>query len=49
MLSASYVPLRGEPLFDEVITKVSELFDRHEVGGVATFEYVTEDYVGQLG
>ena len=48
-MSASYVPLRGEPLFDEMITKVSELFDRHQVGGVVTFEYVTEVYAGQLG
>ena len=49
LLSASYVPLRGEPLFDQVITKVSELFDRLQVGGVVTFEYVTEVYAGQLG
>jgi hypothetical protein len=49
LLLGSYVPLRGEPLFDEMITKVSEFFDRHQVGGVVTFEYVTEVYAGQLG
>ena len=49
LLSASYAPLRGEPLFDEMITKVSELFNRYQVGGVVTFEYVTEVYAGQLG
>lgn len=49
LLSASYAPLPGEPLFDEMITKVSELFNRHEVDGVVTFEYETEVYAGQLG
>ena len=49
LLSASYAPLRGEPLFDEMITKVSELFNQHQVDGVVTFEYVTEVYAGQLG
>jgi len=49
LLSASYAPLRGEPLFDEMITKISELFTRHQVGGVVTFEYATEVYAGQLG
>ena len=49
LLSASYAPLRGEPLFEEMITKVSELFNQHQVDGVVTFEYVTEVYAGQLG
>jgi len=49
LLSASYAPLPGESLFDEMITKVSELFNRHEIDGVVTFEYETEVYAGQLG
>jgi ubiquinone/menaquinone biosynthesis C-methylase UbiE len=49
LLSASYAPLRGEPLFHEMITKLSEVFNRHQVDGVVTFEYLTEVYAGQLG
>jgi len=48
LLSASYAPLRGEPLFDQMITKLSELFNRHQVDGVVAFDYVTEVYSGQL-
>lgn len=47
-LSASYAPLRGEPLFDEMIAKISDVFNRHQVDGVVTFDYVTEVYAGQL-
>ncbi|MGP8070251.1 MAG: methyltransferase domain-containing protein [Candidatus Bathyarchaeia archaeon] len=49
LLSSSYAPLRGEPLFDEMITKVTDLFNRHQVDGVVTLDYVTEVYAGQLG
>lgn len=38
----------GEPLFDQMIMKLSELFNRHQVGGVVAFEYITEVYAGQL-
>ena len=48
LLSSSYAPLRGEPLFDEMITKVSDLFNRYQVDGVVTLDYVTEVYAGQL-
>ena len=48
LLSASYAPLRGEPLFDEVVTQLSELFNRHQAYGLVTFDYVTEVYAGQL-
>jgi len=48
LLSSSYAPLCGEPLFDQMIAKLSELFDRHQVGGVVAFEYITEVYAGQL-
>ncbi len=49
LLSASYAPLPEQPLFDDMITKVTELFNRHQVDGVVTFEYETEVYAGQLG
>ena len=48
LLSSSYAPLRGEPLFDEMIAKVSDLFNRYQVDGVVTLDYVTEVYAGQL-
>jgi len=48
LMSASYAPLRGEPLFGEMLGKVSELFKRHQVNGVVKFEYETEVYAGQL-
>jgi SAM-dependent methyltransferase len=38
LLSASYAPLPGEPLFEEMIGRVSELFNRHQVNGVVRFE-----------
>lgn len=48
LLSASYAPLAGDRLFEEMIAKVSKLFNRHQVDGVVTFEYETEVYAGQL-
>jgi SAM-dependent methyltransferase len=47
LASASYAPLPGEPLFDEMRGKVSNLFNRHQVNGVVKFEYETEVYAGQ--
>jgi SAM-dependent methyltransferase len=48
LMSASYAALPGQPLFDEMITKVSQLFNKHQVDGAVTFEYETEVYAGQL-
>ncbi len=48
LLSSSYAPLPGEPLFDEMIGKISELFNHHHVDGVVTLDYETEVYAGQL-
>lgn len=48
LLSASYAPLAGERLFVEMIAKVSELFNQHQVDGVVSFEYETAVYAGQL-
>ena len=48
LLSASYAPLAGERLFEEMVANVSKLFNRHQVDGVVSFEYETEVYAGQL-
>lgn len=48
LMSASYAALPGQPLFEEMITRVSELFNTHQVDGAVTFEYETEVYAGQL-
>lgn len=48
LLSASYAPLAGDRLFDEMITNVGKLFNRHQVDGAVSFEYETEVYAGQL-
>ncbi len=48
LLSWSYAPQRGDALFDEMITRVSQLFNLHHVDGVVTLEYETEVYAGQL-
>jgi len=48
LLSGSYAPLPGQPLFDQMMTKVSELFNRHQVDGVVIFEYVTEVFASNL-
>jgi len=48
LLSASYSPLRGQPLYGQMIQQVSELFNRYAIKGTVTFEYETEVYAGQL-
>jgi SAM-dependent methyltransferase len=48
LLSTSYAPLPGEPHYDEIIAKLREIFERHEIDGHVRFEYDTELYAGQL-
>jgi SAM-dependent methyltransferase len=48
LLSASYAPLAGDRLFEEMIANLTTLFNRHQVDGIVTFEYETEVYAGQL-
>jgi ubiquinone/menaquinone biosynthesis C-methylase UbiE len=48
VMSASYSPLLGDPLHQEALDSVSQLFSRYQVNGRVTFEYDTEVYAGQL-
>jgi len=47
-LSASYVPLPGQPGHDEILTGLRELFDAHQQNGRITFDYETEVFFGRL-
>jgi len=48
LLSASYAPLPGDPYYADVIAKLREIFERHEIEGLVRFEHVTELFAGQL-
>ncbi len=47
-LSSSYSPQPSQPLHDELITALAELFERHQQDGVLDFDYVTNVYFGQF-
>jgi SAM-dependent methyltransferase len=46
--SASYTPEPGSPNFEQLFTKLEELFNAHKTNGIVTFEYETTVYYGQL-
>jgi ubiquinone/menaquinone biosynthesis C-methylase UbiE len=48
LLSASYSPLPGDPLYVELVRKATDLFNRYQEDGKVAFEYWTEVYAGQL-
>jgi len=48
MLSASYVPLEGEPNYEPLLAALRRAFDAHNERGTVTLEYDTEIYYGQL-
>ena len=48
LLSASYSPLPGEPLHEQLVRKATDLFDRYQRNGTVTLEYWTEVYAGKL-
>lgn len=48
ILSASFVPLEGEPNHEPLLAALSRAFDTHNERGTVTFEYDTEIYYGQL-
>jgi SAM-dependent methyltransferase len=48
ILSASFVPLPGEPGHEELLLQLRETFDAHECGGTITFEDDTKVYYGCL-
>jgi ubiquinone/menaquinone biosynthesis C-methylase UbiE len=48
LLSASYFPLPGDPLYPESVRRATELFNRFQQNGSVTFEYTTEVYAGHV-
>ena len=48
ILSASYVPPRGDPRYEPFIKLVRELFRRHQRGGKVTMRYATAIYQGKF-
>ena len=48
LLSASYSPLPGEPLHEQLVRKATGLFDRYQRNGVVALEYWTEVYSGKI-
>jgi SAM-dependent methyltransferase len=47
-MSASYVPLPGQPGHAEILAGLRELFDAHQQDGRVTFEYETEVFYGRI-
>jgi len=48
MFSASYMPQRGHPRYEETLAAARELFDRHQQNGRVQILYDTNVYYGQL-
>lgn len=48
LMSASYSPLPGQELYQDLIGRARELFDRYEKNGTVEFLYWTEVYAGKL-
>jgi len=48
LMSASYAPLPGERLHEELVGKARDLFDRYQRNGTVTIEYWTEVYAGRV-
>ncbi len=46
LLSSSYTPASGQPLHDEMIAALRELFDEHQREGVVSFEYDVRIHLG---
>ncbi|HEU5434622.1 MAG TPA: class I SAM-dependent methyltransferase [Thermomicrobiales bacterium] len=46
--SSSYVPLPGEPGFDELAAGLERIFADHQTDGVVSFDYDTRLYLGTL-
>jgi SAM-dependent methyltransferase len=47
LLSSSYMPLQGEPGYDEVIVELQKLFDKYQQAGAVTITYDTRLYSGR--
>lgn len=47
LLSSSYMPLQGEPGYDDVIAELTKLFDKYQQAGTITITYDTRLYAGR--
>jgi SAM-dependent methyltransferase len=48
LLSSSYVPRPGHPLYEPMMERLAEIFRRHAQGGRVTLSYDTEVWYGRL-
>jgi SAM-dependent methyltransferase len=47
-LSMSYIPVKGEPGHEELLSRLEEIFQTHARTGQVTFDQITEIYYGPL-
>lgn len=48
VLSSSYLPSPGDPAYEPMIAALAELFQKHQVDGLLSFDYHTDVYYGRL-
>ncbi len=48
LLSSSYVPLKGEPGFQDLLDSFRELFEEHQRNGKLQFDYRCSVYLGKI-
>jgi SAM-dependent methyltransferase len=48
LLSASYVPLEGDPRHAAMLARLRQIFDEHNTGGKVSVEYDTQVFYGRL-
>ena len=48
LLSSSYMPLQGEPGYDEMLVALKQLFDKYQQAGAITITYYTRVYAGRI-
>lgn len=48
LLSSSYAPEPGHPLYDPMIAELARIFDQYQSGGEVVFEYDTHIYLGRF-
>jgi SAM-dependent methyltransferase len=48
VLSSSYTPEPGHPNFEEMLSKLEEIFNAHKRDGLVSFDYETRVYYGHL-
>ena len=49
VLSASYIPAKGQPGHDALLAALGPLFERYQLDGRVTIPYDTEMFVGRVG